>query len=78
MNYRRNEDGSFTAFKYMRFDGTMLEATAEDLDNAKRMLKNEIDAYKTYSMEEVGTFFSPGQPDQKGIIYSREPKETNE
>lgn len=72
MNYRKNEDGSYTAFKYIRRDGSLLEATAADLDNAKRMLKQEIDAHKVYTLEEVSTFFSPGCPDQKGVVYCRE------
>lgn len=72
MNYRRNEDGTYTAFKYVKFDGTMLEATAEDLDNAKKMLKSEIEAHKMYAMEEVAKFFSPGQPNNVGIVYARD------
>lgn len=75
MNYFKNPDSTYTTFKYMKFDGTMLEATAADLDNAKAMLKEEINAWKSYGLEEVGTFNSPSQPDNKGIIYSREPKE---
>lgn len=75
MNYRKNEDGSYTAFQYMKFDGTMLEATAEELDNAKAMLKEEIKAWKSYSLEEIGTFNSPGCEDKKGIIYSRNSKD---
>lgn len=74
MNYRKNEDGSYTAFRYMKFDGTMLEATAQDLDNAKALLKHEIEAHKTYALEEIGTFFSPGCENQKGIIYSKDAK----
>jgi hypothetical protein len=74
MNYRKNEDGSYTAFKYMKFDGTTLEATAQDLDNAKQMLKREIDAWKTYSLEEIGNFNSPGCEKQKGMVYSRNAK----
>lgn len=72
MNYRKNEDGTYTAFKLMKFDGTMLEATANDLDNAKELLKREIDAYKNYTMEEVNTFFSPGCDNQKGVVYCRD------
>lgn len=74
MNYRKNEDGSYTAFQTMKLDGSVLEATAQELDNAKAMLKQEIAAWKNFGLEEVGTFNSPGQPNGKGIIYAREPK----
>jgi hypothetical protein len=72
MNYRKNPDNTYTAFKYMKFDGTMLEVTANDLDNAKSLLKQEIEAWKTYGLEEAGTFYSPGSPDNKGIVYARD------
>lgn len=73
MNYRRNPDNTFTAFKLMKFDGQMLEATAEDLDNAKKLLKNEIDAWKNYSLVETNKFFySPGSENNKAYVYSRD------
>ncbi len=56
----------------MKFDGTMLEATANDLDNAKAMLKKEIEAWKTYKLDEVGNFYSKGCQDQKGMVYCRD------
>jgi hypothetical protein len=72
MSYRKNDDGSYTAYRVMYFDGTTLEATAQELDNANRMLKEEVNAYKTYSCKEIGTFNSPSCLDGKGIIYSRD------
>jgi hypothetical protein len=56
----------------MKFDGAMLECSAEHLENAQAMLKEEIKAWKNYSLEEVGTFNSPGCPDGKGIVYARD------
>lgn len=73
MNYYRNDDGSYTAFRRMKFDGSMLEATAQDLDNAKRMLKSEIDAWKNYSLVETNKLiFSPGSENGKAYVYSRD------
>lgn len=73
MNYRRNEDGSYTAFKLMKFDNTMLEATAQDLDNAKQLLKNEIDAWKNYSLVETKALInSPSFENGKAYIYARD------
>lgn len=73
MNYRKNEDGTYTAFKLMKFDNQMLEATAEDLDNAKKLLKNEIDAWKNYSLVETAkSFYSPGVEGKKAYVYARD------
>lgn len=72
MNYYKNENGSYTAFKHMSFDGSILEATAQDLDMAKAMLREEIKAWKTYKLEEVSYFFSPSCKDQKGVVYCRD------
>jgi hypothetical protein len=72
MSYKRNENGSFTAYEVMKFDGTVLEATAETLDNAKAMLKKEKEAWKSYKLDEAGTFLSKGCQDQKGMVYCRE------
>lgn len=73
MNYRKNEDGTYTAFKLMKFDNSMLEATAQDLDNAKKMLAEEIKAWKNYSLVETNKLiFSPGAENGKAYIYARD------
>lgn len=73
MNYRKNPDGTFIAFKLMKFDNTMLEATAEKLENAQEMLKGEIAAWKNYSLVETNKFFnSPGAENKKAYVYCRE------
>lgn len=73
MNYRKNEDGTYTAFRLMKFDNSMLEATAQDLDNAKSMLAEEIKAWKNYSLVETNKLiYSPGSENGKAYIYARD------
>lgn len=73
MSYRKNEDGSYTAFRYMNFDGSMLEATAADLDTAKHLLKEEVKAWKSYSLVEANKLvYSPGSENGKVAILAND------
>lgn len=73
MNYRKNPDGSYTAFRLMKFDNSLLEATAADLDNAKRLLQGEIDAWKNYSLVETNKLiYSPGSEKDQAYVYARD------
>lgn len=73
MSYRKNEDGTYTAFRLMKFDNTLLEASAADLDNAKTLLKREVEAYKNYALVETKReYFSPGFPGQKAYVQAND------
>ena len=73
MSYRKNEDSSYTCYRLMRFDNTVLEATAQDLDNAQKLLANEVSAYKVYGLVETKrSYNSPSFPEGKGFIQARD------
>lgn len=73
MSYKRNSDGSYTTWRLMKFDGQLLEATAETLENAQKLLKQEVDAWKNYSLVETGEeYYSPGLPGKKGYVMARD------
>lgn len=69
MNYKKNEDGSFTAFRLMKDSNTVLEITAYDLDEAKSLLKNEIADYRKGHgiVKTKRKFNSPGK--EGGVDY---------
>lgn len=73
MNYRKNEDGSYTAFRLMKDSSTVLEITAYDLDEAKKLLANEIKSYREGHglVQTKKTFYSPGAENDTGYIWAR-------
>lgn len=73
MNYRRNEDGSVTAFRFMKDTSTMIEITASDIDEAKKHLANEIKSYREgYGIVQTKRkFYSPGAENDTAYIWAR-------
>lgn len=73
MSYKKNEDGTYTCSRYMKLDGSLLESTAATLENAQRLLKQEVEAWKNYSLVETKvTYFSPSLPKQTGYILAND------
>lgn len=70
-SYKKNEDNSFTAFKLMKDTNTLLEVTAFDLDEAKKLCKNEIADYRKGHglVKTKRKFNSPGK--NGGVDYIR-------
>lgn len=49
MNYRKNEDGSVTISRLIKFDNTLLEVTASNLETAQHLFKQELTVYRKYA-----------------------------
>lgn len=73
MNYRKNEDSTFTAFKLMKDSNAVLEITAYDLDEAKKLLKKEIEDYRKGHglVKTKRSYNSQGSEDGIAYIYAR-------
>lgn len=73
MNYKKNEDGTFTVTRYMKDTGTTLEATASTLDDAKERLKLEHKDYKAgYGIVKTKRkFYSPGSENDVAYVWAR-------
>lgn len=73
MGYKKNEDGSYTCSKLMHHDGTVLEISSFDLDEAQTALKKEVADYrKGYTVVKTKRKFkSPGKEDGIDYVYAR-------
>ena len=73
MGYKKNADGSYTCSRLMKYDGTVLEVSSFDLDEAQQLLKKEIADYrKGYTLvKTTKQFKSPGKEGGVDYVYAR-------
>jgi len=73
MNYKKNEDGTYTVYRLMKDTNTTLEATASTLDDAKERLKIEHKDYKAgYGITKTRRkFYSPGAENDVAYVWAR-------
>jgi len=73
MSYRKNEDGSVTVSKLIKFDNTLLEVTASSLETAQHLFKQELTAYRTYANIKTNKKFnSPSKEGEVDYIIARD------
>jgi hypothetical protein len=73
MNYKKNDDGTYTAFKLMKDSNYLLEITAHDLDEAKDLLRKEVKSYREGHglVKTKRKFNSAGKEDEVDYIWAR-------